>query len=292
MRRPDSIPVLILAALLITSCGRAQGIKVTADRDANPWTHLEVRNDPSNFQFAIVSDRTGGNRPGPFEDAIGKLNLLQPEFVMCIGDLIEGYTEDGEILDRMWSEFEGLVSGLEMPFFYVVGNHDITNETMIGEWNERFGRPYYHFVYHNVLFLCLDTEDPPRAAGADSLGEKQLRYFKKAIRKNRWVDWVLVFMHKPMWKRASSGNWAQMESLLEGHNFTVFAGHDHVYEKSVLRGKNYYVLATTGGSSTLSGIEDGRFDHIVWVTMTPEGPRVVNMMLDGLYDDDPRGPSP
>ena len=65
MRRTYSLPVLIVAALLITSCGRAQSIKVTSARDANPWTHLELRNDPSNFQFAIVSDRTGGNRPGP-----------------------------------------------------------------------------------------------------------------------------------------------------------------------------------------------------------------------------------
>ena len=39
-----------------------------------------------------MSDRTGGNRWGVFQDAIFKLNLLQPEFVMSVGDMIQGYT--------------------------------------------------------------------------------------------------------------------------------------------------------------------------------------------------------
>lgn len=59
-----------------------------------PWTHIPLRNDPADFQFAILADRTGGERPGVFPAALDKLNLLQPEFVLCVGDLIEGKTED------------------------------------------------------------------------------------------------------------------------------------------------------------------------------------------------------
>ena len=55
-----------------------------------PWTNLEFQNDPNNFQFAIVTDRTGSPRPGIFEDAVMKLNWLMPEFVMSVGDLIRG----------------------------------------------------------------------------------------------------------------------------------------------------------------------------------------------------------
>ena len=44
-------------------------------QEINPWTNLEWNDDPANFQFAIVSDRTGGHRKGIFEDAVGKLNL-------------------------------------------------------------------------------------------------------------------------------------------------------------------------------------------------------------------------
>jgi len=96
-------------------------------QEINPWTHLEWNDDPANFQFAIVADRTGGHRKGVFEDAVGKLNLLQPEFVMSVGDLIEGYTEDVPLIRDQWEEFQGFVDALEMSFFYVPGNHDITN---------------------------------------------------------------------------------------------------------------------------------------------------------------------
>jgi hypothetical protein len=30
--------------------------------DKNPWTSLKLNNDPDQFQFAVVSDRTGGHR--------------------------------------------------------------------------------------------------------------------------------------------------------------------------------------------------------------------------------------
>src|SRR5262249_14438497 len=73
----------------------------------NPWTTLELNNQPRNFQFAIVTDRTGGHRPGVFADAVRKLNLLQPEFVISVGDLIEGYSEDPGQWALEWAEFQG-----------------------------------------------------------------------------------------------------------------------------------------------------------------------------------------
>ncbi|RLB94983.1 MAG: hypothetical protein DRH90_26010 [Deltaproteobacteria bacterium] len=81
------------------------------------WTQKEFHNKPENFQFVIVSDRTSGFRPGVFESAVKKINLLQPEFVMSVGDFIEGYTHDVDVLERDWDEFERIVDALEMPFF-------------------------------------------------------------------------------------------------------------------------------------------------------------------------------
>ena len=59
-----------------------------------PWTHLNINDKPGQFQFVVVTDRTGGHRPGIFEKGVEKVNLLQPEFVMSVGDMIEGYTTD------------------------------------------------------------------------------------------------------------------------------------------------------------------------------------------------------
>ena len=93
--------------------------------ERNPVTHLRWRDDPAEFQFAIVSDRTGGHRPGVFSQAVEKLNLLQPEFVLSVGDLIEGGKKPQEKLASEWQEFDGFVQKLNMPFFYVAGNHDV-----------------------------------------------------------------------------------------------------------------------------------------------------------------------
>lgn len=283
--------ILILLAPALIGCqesldeSRQVGIDVSSR--ANPWTHLRLNNDPDNFQFAIVGDRTGEAREGIFEDAVWKVNELQPEFVMCVGDLIEGYIEDKDELNRQWDQFNGIVGGFEMPYFYVVGNHDITNDVMLKNWNRHFGRTYYHFIYRNVLFLCLDSEDPPRGHEFSNFGDLQLEYFKDVLEDSADVRWTLVFLHKPMWDYGDSANWAKMERLLSGRAYTVFAGHEHEYAKAVRDGQDYYRLATTGGGSELTGLEDGSFDHIMWVTMTDEGPKVVNLMLDGIFDDDP-----
>ena len=262
-------------------------LRIEVSSRANPWTHLDINNDPDNFQFAIVGDRTGEARDRIFEDAVWKVNELQPEFVMCVGDLIEGYTEDEDELNRQWDEFNNIVGEFEMPFFYVVANHDITNEIMLPIWKRRLGRQYYHFIYREVLFLCLNSEDPSRAHEFSNFGDAQLEYFKDVLEDSTDVRWTLVFLHKPMWEYSDSTNWTKMERLLSGRAYTVFAGHEHEYAKAVRNGQNYYRLATTGGGSELAGLEDGSFDHIMWVTMTDQGPQVVNLMLDGIFDDDP-----
>ena len=59
-----------------------------------PWSEKPVLNDPGRFQIAVVTDRTGGHRPGIWMKGVNKINLMRPEFVVSVGDLIEGYTED------------------------------------------------------------------------------------------------------------------------------------------------------------------------------------------------------
>ncbi len=56
---------------------------------ATPWTNLNFMDQSSDFNFAIVSDNSGGHRPGVFKEAILKLNQLKPDFVISIGDLID-----------------------------------------------------------------------------------------------------------------------------------------------------------------------------------------------------------
>jgi hypothetical protein len=249
----------------------------------NPWTHLRLNNDPAGFQFVIISDRTGGHREKVFSRAVEQINLLQPEFVLSVGDLIEGYTTDKDKLAGEWKEFQSFAAKLDMPFFYVPGNHDLSNTFQDKAWEEKFGRRYYHFVYKDVLFLNLCSEDPP---GSSKISEAQLAYVKKTLADNANVRWTIVSLHKPIWTDNTDKNgWSAVESLLAGRNYTVFAGHVHRYQKFVRQGMNYYQLATTGGGSRLRGVKYGEFDHVVWVTMKKNGPVLANIMLDGILPE-------
>jgi hypothetical protein len=278
------IRMSLIAAILYAGTGLAWAEPATVqhgvETEQKPWTHLELKNDPENFQFAIVTDRTGGHRPGVFMDGVQKLNLLQPEFVVSVGDLIEGYTEDQTELDREWDEFNGFVAQLEMPFFYTPGNHDLSNEVMVQEWLDRFGVLYYHFVYRDVLFLCLDSEDPPNS----HISAEQIAYVEKALAENLDVRWTIVLLHKPLWVYEEDNGWSGIEAALAGRRHTVFAGHTHNYKKIARNDANYIVLATMGGGSQLRGANFGEFDHFMWVTMTDEGPIMASLMLDGIWD--------
>ena len=264
-----------------TSAVVAPAIVAQGHDGPNPWTSLAVNDSPDHLRFAIVADKQGGERPGVFAEAVQKLNVLQPELVMCVGDLIKGYTEDMDQVQREADELDAVLKPLEMPFFCVVGNHDITNPKMIEPYSQRRGRAYYHFVYKNVLFLCLNTEDPPDT----NLGKEQIDYVAKALDANKNVRWTFVFMHKPLWTINKESGWNQVEALLQTRPHTVFAGHTHTFSAQTRNGNKYFVIATTGGASDLSGPAQGKFDHIVWVTLADNEPRIANLMLNGIWGE-------
>src|SRR5262249_26797207 len=151
---------------------------------------------------------------------------------------------------------------------------------------EKFGRRYYHFVYKNVLFLIVCSDDPFEDKRGH-IGDEQLAYLKKALDENRGVHWTIVALHRPMWTEEGleKSGWLKVEELLTDRPYTVFCGHIHTYRKFVRNGMNYYQLATTGGASRVRGVRYGEFDHFVWVTMKKDGPVLANVLLDGVYPE-------
>lgn len=273
----------LLLLFLFLQSGFAQKPFFIVDSTANnPWTKRPFENNPDNFQFAIVSDRTGGHRNGVFEKAVEKLNKLHPEFVMCVGDLIEGYSKDQKEIDRQWAEWDDILGKLKMRFFALPGNHDISNEVMRKAWLERYGKAWYHFVYKNVLFISMDSND----GDGLSISRSQIDYVKKAIADNPQVRWTMLYMHHPVWNYKDFNGFSEIEAALQSRPYTVLAGHNHQYLKTQRNNRNYYILASTGGGSQLRGPRFQEFDHITWVTFTDEGPELVNLALSGIHNDD------
>jgi hypothetical protein len=231
-----------------------------------------------------MGDRTGGMVPGVFEKAVGKVNLLQPEFVLSVGDLIDGYTENATVWDAQWDEFMAIVDRLEMPFFFVPGNHDISNASLLEVWKQRLGPPFYHFIYKDVLFIALHTEDGP--LNTSGISPNQAAYVDSVLADHSNVRWTMIFMHRPLWSYGDPQGYDRVEKALGERPYTVFSGHHHHYLYSKHNGRDHFVLATTGGGSYLRGVEFGEFEHITWVTMKDDGPVVAHIEIDHIYDKD------
>jgi hypothetical protein len=255
-------------------------IVIQANAQKIPVTEKPYNSDDDIFRFAIVSDRTGGMQAGIFKQAIDKVDLMQPEFVVSVGDLIDGYTEDPKIWNAQWDEFDAIVDKLDMPFYYVPGNHDTSNKLLTEAWRKRLGRDYYHFKYKDVLFLALNTDE----IEGGGIGSKQAKYIEKVLAKNQEVKWTLIFMHRPLWSYGNRLGYDAIEKALGKRAYTVFSGHHHHYRYKMHNEMEHFTLATSGGGSHLRGAKVGEFHHLTWVTMKENGPDVAHLELSGIYD--------
>jgi len=281
-----------------------------------PWTSDTFELEEDDFTFAIISDLNGGEREGVYSTAVSQLNRLDPTFVLSVGDLIDGGTEDSLQLAKEWDSFDARTSKLNMPFFYLGGNHDLTNPRMREFWKNRFGPRYYHFVYEDVLFLMMDSEDytekrmleiyharaealkiingdiegiyeeseyfnmPERRLGG--MSEDQLLYFKNVLNQYPNVKWTFVLMHKPLWRREDDKGLRQLEAVLSNRNYTVLNGHLHSFSHRIRNNMDYMILGTTGGSQALG--DSLAFDHVTLVRMTQK-PIITHLKMDGILNE-------
>lgn len=308
--------LIILTILTLLSCKEKTVFKHEITAEVKPWTHQQFDNSSEKFTFAIFSDLTGSERPEIFRVAVSQLNLLRPDMIINVGDLIEGGHQNLEELNAQWDSFDERADKARAPVFYVGGNHDLTNDEMWKVWDQRYGKRYYHFVYKNVLFLVLNTEDntlermqeifearakavelvkiegwevfpeteyakmPEQKAG--NISKEQSAYFQEVIKANPDVLHTFLFMHKAAWKKEGEQNFAAIESALSNQPYTLFNGHVHAYEYEQRHGRDYIRLATTGGVQLP---EAGRsMDHVTLVTVDKDGVDIANVLMAGILD--------
>ena len=239
--------------------------------DRMPIVQRPFSDDPDKFSFALIGDKTGGglDKWPVFDRAISEINMLQPDFAIMVGDLIQGNTTNPEQLKAEWQEFWQHESPLAVPFLPLPGNHDITNRVMYDYWVEHLGRTYSAFIYKDCLFLILNTEEKHGLPqGAENwFGEKQIDYATRKLEQHKAVRHTFVLLHKPAWLHEESG-WSQIEAALTGRAYTVFAGHYHNLTLHTRNDRRYFVLSATGGGLTPREVKEyGAFDHYSIVTV-------------------------
>lgn len=129
--------------------------------DKRPWFGELKDISTDDFSFAVLGDRCGMATAGVFEKALETVRDLKPDFVLSVGDLIEGYWREASYARAEWDEIDHHIEACGMPFFQIVGNHDCGSQMMLDVWRERKGFEYYAFRIGDILYLMLNTEDPP-----------------------------------------------------------------------------------------------------------------------------------
>lgn len=285
--------ILFYITILLIGCNSDKTFESShKKKEITPWTNLNFKDQSKDFSFAIVSDNSGGHRSGVFNEAILKLNQLNPDFVMSVGDLIDtqdfkldSTKYDDNLIKEKWLELNNITKQLKVPFFYVAGNNDIRNSRMESHWVKEFGSSYYYFKYKNTLFVTLNSEDPPGSEYGE-ISKEQMSWLETTLQKNNSVRWTFIFLHRPMWLYTNNNDWQKIEKLTKNRSLTVFAGHHHTYSKATSNEHNYYGLATTGGASSLE-FGKGQFDHFSWVSMSDSIPKISNILLNGIWGDNP-----
>ncbi len=261
-----------------------------------PWTRRGIKGREETFRFAVVADRTNNAREGVFEKAMRQLEYLCLDFVISVGDFVQGYhlpgfkpVDDPAVVKERRQEIDTLIRELSMPFFFTPGNHDINHDVSCRIWKEFYGVRYHAFTHGEVLFLGLDSQ------GGDGykagLGSQQLTWVSDMLAKHKNARWTFITLHQPLWQYGGTNakafqEFGKIEELLAGRKYTILAGHHHSYQHQKRLEMDYIKLATTGGQSNLRGPKFGEFDHIMMVTMTRNQPIISNVMLDGILGPD------
>lgn len=306
----SNVFILVVISYVITSPVLAQEPAIHTDRTV--IKQLTAADDEAMFQFAIFGDRTGGTPAGLpiLAQAVQETNLLDPDLVMTVGDLVGGYNSTDAWMKQM-VEYRAIVDELKMPWFPVAGNHDIYWRLDQGSkeakpaneheenFEKHFGPLWYWFEHKDTGFLVMFTDEglPDDRLRNFSLpdqqkiSKKQMEWLKKSLDETKDLKHVFIFLHHPFWwdSRYPGNNWNDVHGMLAKHGNVraVFAGHIHRMRYDGKRdGIEYFALAVTGGgiNEALTSKHYGVLHQYNVVTVRPESYSVAAVAVGGTFD--------
>jgi predicted phosphodiesterase len=196
------------------------------------------------FRFVILGDRTGSAIPGVYEEAWRETDRDRPDFVISVGDTIEG--GDDSTVDAEWQQIVHMLAPYRRyRLFLTPGNHDVWSAASAQAFKRYSRRPlHYSFDYHQTHFTVLDN------SRSDSMPAEELAYLQKDLQIHQKQPVKFVFSHRPSWiLQVVLGNPEfPLHRLAKRYGVKyAIAGHVHEMLHFDLDGVTYLSIASSGG---------------------------------------------
>jgi plastocyanin len=210
------------------------------------------------LRFAQISDsHIGFDRPantdviGTLRAAVAKIKAAPepPAFVLHTGDLTHlSKAAEFDTLQQVMSE-------LSLPVFYVPGEHDVLEENG-KSYLQRFGKDTYgagwhSFDMHGVHFIGLVNVVNLKAGGLGTLGNEQLEWLEKDVKRLKSSTPIVVFAHIPLWSVYPDWGWGTDDSaralsyLKRFGSVSVLNGHIHQVMQKVEGNVTFHTAMST-----------------------------------------------
>jgi len=235
------------------------------------WTSSQLA--ASDLRLVVISDTSPEffSRKSPFlEEMIARINELEPEAVIHLGDMIAGYGL--RRTEKQWDEFDQLVSKIKAPFFRVPGNHDIYSQKSLEIYQRRYGSTYYSVDLRGYHLIFLWNVEENRLG---HLSRQQYNWLKADLEKSKERTGTFVFLHVPNWTKTSKyvlpfdkDFWFNKVQpvLLENKVLAVFAGHYHRFGPlREIDGIKYYLSGGGGPRINNRYVQHGGGNHFLLV---------------------------
>ena len=276
MNRMARIAVVIGLVAFLAGCQSAR-----MDSFENPVQLSKIAgyagmapNSADVFRFVVLSDRTSGRQEGLLAQAVGEINRLKPDLVMCVGDLVEGEdTDDDPYWRHAWDELHHELSGLQAPFFYCPGNHDVfapVPRRIYTGLHGVNGRTYYSFNYRGCHFAVLDSTIWHTRQDADA-GKAELQWLRQDLAAARPALHTFVFVHHPLFEEEVGKD---VLDLVDKERTTFFSGHWHSMWSMQTNGIPYYVVASTSTGGNDDSLDRGNYRQFDFVTVQEGRPTI------------------
>ncbi|MCX6842676.1 MAG: metallophosphoesterase [candidate division WOR-3 bacterium] len=212
-----------------------------------------ARNEP--FTFAVLGDRAGDAQPEVFHQILAEIALFNPDFIICTGNLIQGYAADAAATNAQWDTITGQLRSTGIPYFVAPGNHDIWNPASESVFTKRVGRPAHTFKRGNSIFIFLDNSRWPVD---ESLPLTEQRWLDKELTQTRKYRHAFVLMHRPYWRYAlDRGRTELLHGKFKASGIDyVFTGSDRFYCSHTWDSIHYFQVGPSG-SRTMAGDDPG-----------------------------------